>query len=255
MQALQKQILDLYPQTLLEWEGARDDRARMVRPAPKGFAPTAPGRHLNLTLELARPKIKPGGAIWYRLEMQNIGSEAIDITDPIFKHPSLLMSRVKFFADGPGLKNAPLLQATLLGGHDPETLFERELKTPVEIAAVFREQRESFKSGPVRVTLFPGETVFTAPLKPLKEAPPALSGGYHRFELREYIGANFNTPGKYLLHCVYAENKPSPPSEEFIRKMESRGSTRAEELASHQRRLQKWIPPIKSNTVTIEVLR
>ena len=61
------------------------ERREMVRSTPNGFKPTAAGRAVSLSLIPRDVRIRVGQTFWYRLELQNVGNEAVRIAeDPSF---------------------------------------------------------------------------------------------------------------------------------------------------------------------------
>jgi len=82
---------------------ADQDRKTLVRPAPNGFKPDPADKKIRLNLIPQKTLIRKADFLWFILELQNIGSKPIRITDPIFRGQGIDSQHIKFhirFPDG-----------------------------------------------------------------------------------------------------------------------------------------------------------
>ncbi|MDE2290833.1 MAG: hypothetical protein KGL53_02015, partial [Elusimicrobia bacterium] len=77
-----------YEMEMAAWERDKADRKSLVRPAPPGFKPSTRGKGIELRLIPARARMRVGQRFWYGLELQNVGSDTVTVTDPLFKDAS-----------------------------------------------------------------------------------------------------------------------------------------------------------------------
>lgn len=169
-----------------------------------------PEQPLKLTLELARPAIKAGERVWYRLQMTNLGSEPVAIDDEFWLDQSLLDHNTNSVGSGTYLKvygpDGKLRRPGFefdWGMHgefrfwendrdqgppkNPPYLAERIVQFFWNITPVWLHYTDSFswlylkverKTRRSRVEILPGQTVTAAPSKvaPIRRPDPRTLG-------------------------------------------------------------------------------
>jgi len=206
----------------------KKDRAKLVTPAPKDFKPQAQGRKIRMTLTLRKAETVVSGKLFYRLDVQNIGSESVPWSEEFFKNgwkaPGMQWSRLLTEPSGKVIKIRPRYR-----GH-----YGRLLK---EIP------RELF------IKVHPGETVSTAGWTLSDDDAAAAEEGFRELDTRY----EFETPGRYRLQFVFEETSTPFPSEESIQALIAEGVTREEQLSIYEKSRAKDLGTVKSNIVSFQV--
>lgn len=271
--ALRARVESTHEETEIQAEVRKADQREMVRPAPKGFKPGDARRKVRVTLVPRETTIKVGESFWYRLELQNIGKEAIEYHEaPSFLKDGLRWDKLKWgfeviLPDGSKEK-------MILGRFYEERNLDHRPRRPIDVPdsknlteteARTWARRDSLRRNAQRdlhVTLRPGESITTKPWRWVDDEEylerfrrkepilwPAPEGTFR--ELRTVF--NFKTPGKYKVVAILRDPPPSPPDEEFLLNMERRGFSRKSILADHERHVSRAFGRVESNWVTLEV--
>jgi len=206
----------------------KKDRAKLVTPAPKDFRPKARGRKIRMTLTLRKAETVVSGKLFYRLDVQNIGSETIYWSEEFFKNgwkaPGMQWSRILTEPSGKVLKILPAYR-----GH-----YGRLLK---EIP------RELF------IKVLPGETVSPVAWTSSDDDLAVAEEGFRELDTRY----EFETTGRYKLQFVYEDPALLFPSEDLIGRMIAGGLTREEITSSFERSRAESLGRVESNIVSFQV--
>jgi hypothetical protein len=252
---------DLELNALLDAEDklAEINRRAMVTPPPAGFKPESVARKVRLKLFIEKSNIKIGESPRYRLEMTNVGQEAIEYSesysslfvegaslwDSMTMHFYLTDARGKRFElTAPTMGSSsvpdrrPISDASDAPDGPPEGLSEADKEKWFRKTNAMGQAHARFK-----VTLFPGETLHS------------LGDGSVRDGYRDLItdDAHFDVPGKYRLSLKF-DDRPEPLDEENIR-FAVKYSTRGKIVEDHSRRMKTALGPISTPEVAVEVHR
>lgn len=266
---------DLLPdETKIEQEVREAERAEMVRPAPRGFKPEKAARRLHLTLVARDKSIKVGQTFWYRLELQNVGKEPIEIDE----NASFLKDGERYddgtfdffvttaagarelmslgvFADNMTDGFRPNRPIDIPGG---EKMSKDQLHAYMRLHAV----RSKAEAG-LHVILAPGETLVSRPWKwvsPLDQRKLFESGAADLWpkpegDYRElWTEFDFDKPGRYTIQAEYVDEPPPPFEEWFLKRMENEGYKRSEFLEDYAASSAKRMGRVRSNPVSLEVV-
>ncbi|MFA6030281.1 MAG: hypothetical protein WC969_10540 [Elusimicrobiota bacterium] len=225
-----------HEQSLFEWRMERNDRHELVRPAPPGFTLEPVSRKIKLTLIPQATQLRKGERFTYRLELQNVGREALSVWDgskSLFKTGEPIDEHFRFYLSGPDgeLVLQSEEKAIASGGYSTEFRLpdERQLTSEQRSLRVRDLNAYSERIDQLRVTLLPGETLYSrAPKKvdPVEDFYRTLGGkippkpaipGFHALQ----TSYQFTRPGTYRLRVVYDDlppvRKSSPMGSEFDR--------------------------------------
>jgi len=273
IQAAQALINSLHPQSVAQWEQELFDRRELVWPAPEGFHPQVEGRKLALKLVPLKTIVRTGDSFWYRLELQNVGSEVVKFNDS-----------TAFFRGGPlgsgkfdvnlEIRQQGGKRVVLLSPIGLSTCFGVEWTPPIpgwgemgddERKEAFRRFKLKSKvASALQVRLLPGETLFTRPVRfvssdeeckarPLATKPSSRVRGRFR-ELR--LAETRLDPGTYLIRAVYDGTPRTPPSMQRMRQIEEKlGFSIEEQQQQYEEEIRESIGLIESNSIEVEVVR
>lgn len=253
----------------LERTQSLKDRAELVRPAPRDFQSDGKEKSLKLTLIPFKTRLKPGESLWYRLEIQNIGTSSVTWTESnsFFKNGIYLGSEfIHIYLKLPGGKEVRGMAVPLSFGHCPENPAP---KSPVEASGVSEEDfKDMFTratamsdvEGGLDLALAPGETLSTRPWRhknpcfpktPGKLEQAALSRGFREWPW----DMNHAAPATYGLRFEFSQPAPSaPPTEEEMAIFERKyGLSRADQLFSFAQRTRNSLGTYSSNSVQVVI--
>ncbi|TPW22110.1 MAG: hypothetical protein FD126_16 [Elusimicrobia bacterium] len=250
-----------------DWLQNRNDRRELVLPAPEGFRPEPVDRKLKLTLRLRENRIRRGGKLWYRLELQNIGRKPCRYIefDTFFKgHLHQMGEEFNFILTAPDGSTQKLdFTFRLISG----TGLETEVRFPGQEKWTAAESKENLSKinyycrgfDSISIELLPGETLYSRPWRkddcveqffrtrggevPAEPAPlefRALSTDY-----------DFRTPGRYRLRLVWDELGGL----KWLAEMSREGPTRKKLLEDYERRSRGKLGAVASEEVAFEVTR
>lgn len=250
-----------------DWLQERNDRRELVLPEPEGFQPEPVDRKLKLTIRLRENRIRRGGKLWYRLELQNIGRKPYQYTesDTFFKgHLHQMGKEFKFILTGPDGSTQTLdFTFRLISG----TGLETEVRLPGQEKWTEAESKENLAKinyycrgfDSISVELLPGETLYSRPWRkddcvdqyyrtrggevPAEPAPlefRALSTDY-----------DFTTPGKYSVRLVWDEFGRS----KWLADMSRDEPSRKRRMETYERRSRGGLGAVASEEVPFEVTR
>ena len=255
----------------LKWL-AEKDHAEMVRPAPPGWKPASPGYKIKLTLIPQSTMLRKGRSFWYRLELQNVGQEAIDFRDPNysnFKTGDGSANDFDFYVtepDGTVARMASPLDVDGCTGFGDEIHIPsvKQMTRTQQIAALERineeEWREDARSNSLSVTLQPGETLLSRTWQHVN---------YCGEKRRNWVRAQRDIPaegsfrelytdhvldkiGTHRIKVVY-RNMPGSDSEKDIQYFIKRGMSREKQLKYREEINREKLGVVESNEVSVEV--
>jgi len=240
---------------------AEINRRTMVVPAPPDFRPEPVDRKVRLKLILEKTNIHPGDFLRFRLEMTNVGRQAIDYEENnsgLFKYGGLLdTDRISFYVTDPRGRRSKLIAAAAadkLRERGERGVSSREPKfeflpdsMPKEAKEKWFEQTQAMSAASTHfmVKLLPGET--------LRSRGDKDSTGETFRTL--WCEQDFDRKGRYKFEVVL-DDRPTPLTKSFIDWMRKRGRTAKEiqELQELQDRLmRKALGPAPATPVTFEV--
>lgn len=253
----------------LETAQTLKDRAELVRPRPPGFKSDGKTKSLKLTLIPLKTRLKPGESLWYRLQIQNIGTSSVTWTESnsFFKNGIHLGSEfLHIYLRLPDGREVQGMAVPLSFGHCPENVSS---KRPVEASGV---SEDDFKDMFTRATaisdaeeglhlvLAPGETLSTRPWsyknacfpkKPADTERTALSSGFREWPW----DMNHAGPGTYGLRFEFSQPAPSaPPTEEEMAIYERKyGLSRADQLLAFSQRTKSSLGTYSSNSIQVVI--
>lgn len=215
----------------------------MVIPAPADFRPEPVARKVRLTLILESSKIRAGEAPRFRLELTNVGREAIDYQEyesSIFKWGSILhsISTIHFsLTDQAGKRRK--LHADLHPGRAASMRYHKA--TP-----------ESEKEMQEIIALGKASTTFKVKLRPGDTLRSLGDGNSAQEPFRTlFVEEGFNKPGVYQLQ-VELDDRPTPLSAGYI-EAALEFSSLDEIKKTHERRMSEALGPV-SSTAKLEVV-
>lgn len=233
---------------------AEINRRTMVTPAPPDFKPGQSARKIQLKLILEKQKIRAGEYPRFRLEMTNVGREAIDYqeTSPsIFVKGGRLVdsSTILFFLTDSRNKRAELLPPVFTPRSASGLPAEKRIESPpsglseAELEKWFAETNAMGQAhATFKVKLLPGETLHSigdddSPIENFKSL---------------WAEGGFKKPGKYQLQ-VELDDRPRPLSKGYIEASLRSGSTLEEIHRDHSRWMRSALGPVSSNAAILEV--
>lgn len=269
-QKIQKELAARYPLAKAEWEQEHKDRKELVRPTPAGFKPENTRRRIGLALIAKSPQIHKGANLWYRLELQNLGREPVYWAESpsFFKNgDALALSKFRFHLippDGDEIEMSPWKSAPGCGGMGEEFILPgAEKMSPEKLSSALAELtvQANLESG-LSVRLQPGETLATRPwrnIDPREYCRRRKRGEIVDFRapgaFRELVSdTEFDAVGRYKLRIVYTALSPSPPTEEEIQWMISRGIDRERVMKNYEKSVQESLGTVSSNWIEVEVV-
>lgn len=267
-------IYELTEEDRIEEAVRAAERRELVRPAPAGFKPGRDRRKFRLTLVARDKTIRVGEAFWYRLELQNLGREAVrywEVDSFLKDGGSYGLGHWYFYATDPKGRRETLSIGTLFGGHeiretrtDAVPIPGSEKMSEAEIEQFIR--RDSAKRRADRdliVNLAPGETLVSRPWRWVdawerverrdrgeSDLAPRPTGDFREL----WTNFRFDFPGRYEVLAIYDDTMPPLPSEDFIKGMEKDGYSRASTIADYKKRGLERLGRVESAPVVIEVL-
>jgi hypothetical protein len=173
------------------------DRREFVSEAPPSWKPERPGRVIGLTLTVEKSTLRPGDALRYRLDVQNVGKKDVAFDE----RPSFLKfdnSRERSFYDliltTPDGKSSSLLPPfpDFDSYEGAPTLDASSMTAAQKAAAISEYDARQRADGFLFLTLHPGETMSTRPDGPDSNGYRVLHTAYR-----------FEKPGAYGLRAVY----------------------------------------------------
>jgi hypothetical protein len=253
----------------LESAQALKDRAELVRPKSPGFKADGREKSLKLTLFPFKTRLRPGESLWYRLEIQNVGTSSVTWTESnsFFKNGIHLGSEfIHIYLTLPEGKEVRGMANPLNFGHCPETA--KTIK-PLEASGL---SEEDFKDkltkataisdieGGLELVLAPGETLSTRPWNYKNPCFPKTLGETEKTALsrgfREWPwDMNHAAPGTYGLRFEFSQPAPSaPPTEEEMADFERKyGLSRADQMYSFAQRTKSSLGTFSSNSVRVVI--
>lgn len=254
-------------------EEARAADRRLVTGAPKGFKPQGHGRILSLRLIARDAKIRVGETFWFRLELQNVGTSVVSISesDSFLKSGTGSSGMLwRFSVVTPKGDRWPMI----IGREEVSSTHpsRRVVEIPGSAAMSEKEVRDFIRrndawrraDSELDVILGPGQTLSTRPWKwdskaefgrlfinRAKREDPRQYGGFREL----WTEFRFDEPGIYEISVVRDDPPPPPPTEEYLREMERRGVSRESSLEMHRKRALDVLGRVTSNSVSIEVVR
>lgn len=230
---------------------AEDRRRTMIIPAPADFKPEAAARKVRLELFVENQRIQAGQRLRFRLELTNVGREAINYHEDrgsIFNAGGLMhSSTIKFFITDRDGTRARLLYSPLEPGVRPTVGFSSIIGPPSGATKAEKEkwfidtQARSHASAKFDVKILPGETLRSLGDGDSEKEPyRTLVSSYH-----------FDRPGRYQLQ-VELDDRPSALTPRHIK--DASGYASPEQLRQwHQMALSRAIGPVSSNAVELQV--
>lgn len=250
------------------------ERRELVLPPPTDFKPEVKGRKLRLTLVPRQKSIKVGERFWYRIEIKNVGHQAVRFRDwkSFLKRGDQYASgRWNFELINPSGKRIDLVVGTLYGelavsdaGLDTVDIPGAEKMTDAEVQDFIRRDAPRRRADlDIDVTLASGETLVSRPWRwhdvferrerkgrGEKNLTPQPPGPWREL----WVSHVFKEPGNYSISVAYDDPPLPPPSEEFLRAMERRGHQRSVILADKKEEDSLHLGRLKSNLVQFEVV-
>lgn len=248
------------------------DHAEMVRPAPPGWKPESPGYKIKLTLVPKTTILRKGQSFWYRLELQNVGTEVLDFSADdysTFKNGSGSGGDFDFYVtepDGTVARMSIPLDSVCSDLGREFHIPGSEHMTPAQEHAAFErlneeDWRDGERSGNLWVTLQPGETLLSRPWQNMdycgeqhanweKVQRDLPSEGSFR-EL--YSIHNFDKIGTHRMKVVYRDMPRGPSSEKYIQDLIKKGISRERQLKMLEEINRDRLGLVESNEVSFEV--
>lgn len=228
-----------------------NDRSELVQPPPSGWKPENAKRKLKLTLLSEKTMIRKDEPFRYRLEVQNVGREAVslvELVDSFIKSGNIDgLGPFELYVTPPGGKEQRLWRPwqDLDGAMLPlgkEITFPGTMTAAEKEAAFERMNLESAAAGQLSLRLKPGETLSTRP-----------ESRRSRFrDLRTRF--TFDKPGTYRIRAVYNNAPPKPLTEAQIQRKMRAGQSRDELMQLYREMAESSLGAVGSNTVTLEVM-
>ncbi len=239
----------LYAEADVEDKQAVIDQKTMVAPAPAGFHPEPVARKIRLTLVLEKSMIRRGERPRFRLEMTNVGREAVrysDLHESFFKSGYLdSTDKIRFQLTGPLGRKTRLSSPLALGSFRPEEIkFPPGMTDADKAKWAEKINNQSGGSSHLNITLAPGETL------------RSYGDGYSpRVPFLTLTSAfKFDTPGTYKLQVEF-DDRPAPLTEEDIQRHLRYGGMSAEALRKENAEMRREaLGPAVSNSASFEVV-
>lgn len=233
------------------------DEAELVRPAPPGFKPEPFRRKVRLKLIPKKTVLKPGEVLWYRVELQNLGREAISFNPSgrsFWKAGNAEFDKWRFLITPPGGKEVDaLIQYYLQDGVGPGARGRMNAAQREDHA--FRMLRLNS----LNVAVMPGETLVTKAWRLLSYTelndqsyrditPAPVEGDFRELALEEF---RFKAPGVYRVKVVFLD--PPLYTERHFKEAAKSGSEGEATIRYYNRSNSRRLGTVESNTVRIEV--
>jgi len=242
-----------------------EDRQRLVSPAPPGFVPKREGRAIELRVVVRDRVLRRGENFWYRLEVQNVGSENVPWYENFFKRvgtgePSWEYRLIEPDGRETELRGGPFFAD--LGdpfGAGTQLVFPEDWSEKRIEAELKRIAEQGAADSELHLTLYPGETVETAPWRfvPREEAlerrrrglpeRPELSGRFREFTTRY----RFERPGTYRLKVVWDQIGQEGFSVEEAERIAAKYGVNPESLLRYNK---QGFGRVESNVAVFEVV-
>lgn len=251
------------------------ERHELVIPPAVDFKPKELGRKLRLTLVPRQKSIKVGERFWYRIEIQNVGSQPVRFREwkSFLKRGDQYASgRWKFELVDPSGKRFDLVVGTLYGelavadaGLDAADIPEAEKMTDEEVREFIRRDAPRRRAElDLDVVLAPGETLVSRPWRwhdasdrqerkkrGETNLTPQPQGPWREL----WVSHVFKEPGKHSISVTYDDPPLGPPSEDLIRAMEKRGFKRKAILDQRKEEDAHHVGVLNSEAISFEVVR
>lgn len=243
----------------------------MVVPALPDFKPEPIDRKVRLRLILEKTKIHPGDFLRFRLEMTNVGRQAIDFVEfnsGLFKSGGMNdTDRISFYVtDSRGRREkldgtAAKYKVRERNEKHPESKFEfppdprPKSKSEFEFLPDSMSKKDKEKWFEETAAMSAASTVFKVKLLPgetLRSRGDWESTGETFRTL--WCEQDFERKGGYKLEVVL-DDRPTPLTKSFIDWNLKTGSTLMEIHEFHDRRVREALGPVSSNSVIFEVVR
>ncbi|MFA6317914.1 MAG: hypothetical protein WC943_10885, partial [Elusimicrobiota bacterium] len=207
-----------------------EDRAELVRPAPKDFKPEG-RRKIRLVLIPKQRRLKTGENFWYRLELQNVGKEPILFDDrPSFWKIGNRFMPCHFYITPPdGKEVRGNLVEDFMDSREktivlPDHLTTDEARRKYAAEIVKEEGNRRSRLLHLHVNLQPGETLVTRAwrfgtfdeqyerTKAGEHPHPPISGDFRELALENLA---FDQPGTYKVKATYEDPLRSYQDQEW----------------------------------------
>jgi len=214
---------------------AIEDRNKLVWPPPPGFKPKAEGEKLELKIALKKTMLRRGEKLWFRLRVQNIGSESNYWSHAFFKTGGYTGGDSRWWryvlTDPDGetelLYNAPAVDDfNPLEGY---VEFPEGWTHEQKMAELRRRAAESRRKHDLHVSLYPGETIETSPwwwvpeeereLRKKEGLPeePEFTGRFREFPFKHL---DLTKTGTYRLRVEYGPELDLDPVEKTAQELD-----------------------------------
>jgi hypothetical protein len=233
---------------------AEEYRRTMIIPPPADFKPEPIARRIRLKLVLEKSKIRRGESPRFRLEMMNVGREAInyqEYSSSLFvKGAGLVDSHVMniYITDPLGHRaivmgtNRPSRKRSAKGNGMqflPENTSKADGEKWLAETAALSEASNHFQ-----VKLMPGETLHSI------GDDDSPDGNFRTLRMDD----DYDAPGRYQLQVVL-DDRPEPLDKEYI-EFSTRTGTPLDELQrTHSQRMKDALGPVSSNAAPYMVLQ
>ncbi|MBI3566064.1 MAG: hypothetical protein HY079_12775 [Elusimicrobia bacterium] len=230
-------------------------RRTMIVPAPADFRPEAVGRKVRLRLVLESARIKRGTRPRFRLEMMNVGREALDYHEDM---PGLFVAGAEladsdvmtFFITDPHGKRVRVIGGRALDRQDPPGRSDRLEPAPAGMSP--EQERRWFTetaamseaSMHFTVRLMPGEILHNL------GDPDSPRENFRTLRTQHDF---FKEPGTYRL-AVVLDDRPTPLTKTFIKAALESGSTLDEIQRDQAKQAADALGPLSSNAATYELV-
>lgn len=254
-EAMRKFMHALDAQIDAEEKAAEFHQRTMVTPAPAGFKPEPVGRKVRLKLVLEKQKVSVGAYPRFRLELTNMGREAIDYQEndrSIFVKGGRMLdsSTISFYLTDSRNYRKELRPIVFRGSESSVMPSHRAEPLPNSMSDVEKEKwfQETNSKGPAssqfKVKLLPGETLHSI------GDDDSLADNFKTLDAK---GADDNL-GMYRLQ-VELDDRPQPLTKGIIDALVETGGKVEEIHEDHKRWTKKALGPVTSNEATFEVGR
>lgn len=231
-------------------------RQTMVTPAPADFKPETAARKVRLKLILEKSVIRKGELPRFRLEMTNVGREAIDyqeIRSSLFAKGGTLLNTLTmrmYVTDSRRRRKALLPPSTPRPGGRGRTRSSARITVPsglpeADMKKWFMETNAMGQAhATFKVKLLPGETLHSigdddSPIENFKTL---------------YTDDGFDSPGTYRLQ-LELDDRPAPLDKEYIEFSLKSGSTLEQIHKWHEDEIRAALGPVSSNIETFKVVQ
>lgn len=230
------------------------NRARIrrdyIRPAPAGFKPEHAGRKVKLTMVVENKTLHRNGTLKYRLELQNIGSEAIDFyqsSSDFLAHRFLLGPFHILITPHSGKERAAEHFMGVGKDRDDNEIIHfpgEEHMTEAQKDAAFQKMiEESELKHLLDAKLQPGESLVSKD----DAGPPAA---FHTL----WTSFHFDALGTYRIRASFNDPPHRPYTEQELQRKEKLGMKRKYLIESYHDSVKEALGWVYSNQVAIEVV-